>query len=275
MKVLAIGDIMGKPGRKALELGLSTVRERFQPDVILANGENAAGGFGLTEKVFLELTEKNGITCVTMGNHWRDKPEIESFFRKYPNLVLPGNMGNVPGLEHGLRILKMPAGKSYAVINLIGTTFMKEGNSNAFHAADQLLARIPSYVKTIIVDLHAEATSEKQAFAHYLAGRVSLIYGTHTHTQTADERLLMRHTGYITDIGMSGPYDSVIGVKKNLSLARFLDPKNKPKFEPAKHDLWFCAIYCEIEDDTGSCKHIERVQIRFPDDDENSKKDPL
>lgn len=266
MKILAIGDVMGKPGRKALERGLQRSLGTHAWDAVIANAENAAGGFGLTEKVFLELTGKLGITCITMGNHWRDKPEIEDFFPKYRNLVLPGNMGNAPGLESGLRIIKTPGGPSIAVMNLIGVTFMKPGNGSAFAAADALLAKIPDYVKIRILDLHAEATSEKQALAHYLAGRVSLFYGTHTHTQTADERILAEHTGYITDIGMTGPYDSVIGVKKNISINRFLG-QGKQKFEPATKDLWFCAIYVEFDEERGSCQKIQRIQIRFNEDE--------
>lgn len=261
LKVLAIGDIMGKPGRSALERFLPILVEEQKPDIIIANGENAAGGFGLTEKVFLQLTEKLGIFCITMGNHWRDKPEIESFFRKYPNLVLPGNMGNVDQLSDGLKILKTPGGQSIAVINLIGVTFMVQGNSSPFAAIDRLLSQIPSYVKIIIVDFHAEATSEKQALAQYLAGRISLFYGTHTHTPTADERILAQHTGYVTDVGMTGPYDSVIGVKKQLSIARFLG-QDKPKFEPATKDLWCCAIYAELDFETGACRQIKRLQHR-------------
>ena len=176
LRICSIGDIVGKAGRTAIHQLLPVIKEKFDPDVIICNGENAAGGFGLTKKVFDELTKKYGVDVITMGNHWHDKPEIHKFAPGQPNLVLPGNMGNVEELSDGLKILTSKNGVRYAVMNLIGISFMKPGNSCPFKAADELIARIPESVKVRVLDFHAEATSEKQALGHYVTERVSLFF---------------------------------------------------------------------------------------------------
>ena len=264
LKICAIGDIVGKAGRNALNQLLPVIKKNHSPDIIICNGENAAGGFGLTKKVFDELTKKIGVDVITMGNHWHDKPEIYNFAPAQPNIVLPGNMGNVENLADGMKILTSKNGIRYAVINLIGTAFMKPGNACPFQAADELLSRIPQSVKVKIVDFHAEATSEKQALGHYLAERVSLFYGTHTHTPTADERVLKSHTAFATDVGMTGAYDSVIGIKIEASIARFIGAGNK-KFEPAKGDPWVCALVAEIEPSSGKCANLQRLRLKLSD----------
>lgn len=243
---------------------LPKLRSDHTPDLVICNGENAAGGFGLTKKIFDELTKKYLVDAVTMGNHWHDKREIYDYGPSQPNLVLPANMGNVEDLSDGLKILTSKTGVRYAVINLIGRAFMTHDNRCPFQAADMLIDRIPDSVKVRVIDLHAEATSEKQALAHYVSGRVSLIYGTHTHTPTADERIFTSHTGFATDLGMTGAYDSVIGIKTEASLGRFLG-KDKQKFEPAKKDPWLCALLADIEPTTGACVHIERVRYKLDD----------
>lgn len=248
---------MGKAGRRAVTKLLPHARDRFQPSIVIANGENVAGGFGLTKKLYKQLTETMGIDCVTMGNHWADKREIYQFAPEATALVLPANMGNVTEEEAGLKILETADGVRYAVINLIGRAFMHPDNRSPFEAVERLIARIPSTVKIRIVDMHAEATSEKQGMGRFLTGRASLVYGTHSHVPTADERIFGGKTGFTTDIGMTGSYDSVIGIRTDAALARMLTGERK-KFEPACDDLWMCFIVADIDPATGQCARIER-----------------
>ena len=250
---------MGKAGRLALEALLPRLRSEYAPDFVLCNGENAAGGFGLTSKVYDSLTQAYGVDCVTMGNHWHDKREIYDFLPKAERLVLPANMGNVDREELGLKIISTKSGISVAVINLIGRAFMHEGNRDPFKTVDRLLEMIPAAVKIRIVDMHAEATSEKQGLAWYLCGRVSLVYGTHSHVPTADERILGQLTGFATDIGMTGPYESVIGIKRDAAIQRLLSGE-KRKFEPASGDPWLCALIVDIDETTGKCLAIRRLR---------------
>lgn len=258
-RVFAIGDVMGKAGRTALERFLPKIHETFKPDFILLNGENAAGGFGLTKKIYDEFTTGLGIDCVTMGNHWHDKREIYDYHAKADRLVLPANMANVESEHSGLRIVRAKSGVEVAVVNLIGKAFMYGENRDFFGAVDRLFAEIPSRVKVRIVDMHAEATSEKQGLGWYLAGRASLVYGTHSHVPTADERILDKKTGFATDIGMTGGYDSVIGIKKEAAIQRLISGEKK-KFEPATGDPWLCALIADIDDETGMCTRIERIR---------------
>lgn len=265
IRVLAMGDVIGRPGRRALSLLLPKVKEQFHPDVLIINGENAAGGFGITSKIFQQLTQEHGIHVVTTGNHWADKREIHNFISQTPNLLIPGNMFNVSQRTKGYCQLKSAKGIPYAVINLTGRIHMKGDNRCPFKEMDTLLTDIETPIK--ILDFHAEATSEKQALAFYLMGKVSLVYGTHTHCPTADERILGGHTGFVTDIGMIGGYDSVIGMDKKASLETFLTQVKK-SFEPAKNDLWLCAIIADLCSETGRCLHIERIRWKVSEFDE-------
>jgi len=258
MKILALGDVIGRPGRQALESFLPSLKAEFSPDLILANGENSAGGAGMTLSVFEEMTLKLGVDVITMGNHWMDKKEIYNFVHKHENIVLPGNMGNVADPRKGLFIGTTKTGMRYAVANLIGRVFMVDGNKNPFDFADLLFSYVPANVRVRILDFHAETSSEKQALAQYLAGRVSFVYGTHTHTPTADHRILKNHTGFVTDLGMTGPYDSVIGIDTEASLRRFLKGEKKG-WGPAKNDIQLHGILSEIDEATGQCLKIERI----------------
>jgi metallophosphoesterase (TIGR00282 family) len=266
-RVLAIGDVMGKPGRRCLEGLLPKARAELRPDLVLVNGENAAGGFGLTRKIFDQFIGPLAIDCVTMGNHWADKREIYDF-ADHERLVLPANMGNVERESSGLRVLRGHGGTEFAVINLLGKAFMHGDNRCPFRAADKLLEQVSSRIKIRIVDMHAEATSEKQAIAWHLAGRVSLVYGTHSHVPTADERVLDGTTGFCTDLGMTGPYDSVIGIKKEASIQRLMLGE-KRKWEPATGDPWLYAIVADIDAETGRCSAIQRVKWPLPSGHEN------
>lgn len=250
---------MGRAGRQCLASYLPEIKQRFNPDIFIVNGENIAGGFGITEKLFREVTEEYGVNVVTTGNHWHDKNEINAFRRNCQNLLLPANMYNVSDVGDGYCVMTTTGDIPYAVINLTGRVYMKGNNRCPFQCLDSILQEISPEVKIRVVDFHGEATSEKQALAHYVAGRVSLIYGTHTHCPTADERILAGKTGYLTDVGMTGAYDSVIGVQKELSLAYFLS-KDRPRFKPAMEDPWLCAVIATVDPTNGHCVAIERIK---------------
>ena len=262
IRILAMGDIMGKAGRLCLDAMLPRLRLEHAPDIVLVNGENAAGGFGLTEKVYKGFIEGNGVDAVTMGNHWHDKREIYDYFPRADRLVLPANMGNVEREDMGLKIITAKNGVRFAVMNVIGRAFMVEGNRDIFKALDKMIQQIPSAVRLRIVDIHAEATSEKQCLAWYLCGKVSLVYGTHSHVPTADERILDSKTGFITDLGMTGAYDSVIGIRKEAAMLRMMTGEKK-KFEPATGDPWLCGLVADIDEATGHCTAVKRLRLEM------------
>ncbi|MBP9706920.1 MAG: YmdB family metallophosphoesterase [Oligoflexales bacterium] len=258
MRFLIIGDVMGRVGRKCLQDYLPHARKQYSPDAVIINGENSAGGFGITESVYQEFVDL-GVDAITSGNHWSDKKEILGFLPQATRLVLPGNMANVEGLHPGFRVLKSKSSKTFAVINLIGRVFMVNGSKCPFQFVDHILEQLRD-IKVILLDIHAEASSEKYAIAHYLKGKVSMIWGTHTHVPTADAHILVEKTGFVSDIGMTGPFDSIIGIKTEASLARFLGDKSKEKtFETAKKDPWFCAMIVDIDEASGSCTYLERI----------------
>ena len=263
IKVLAIGDVIGRPGRQALSAGLKHFRDLHNPDFVIVNGENIAGGFGITKKIFEELIGNLGVDCVTTGNHWMDKKEIHDF-KDHPQIVLPANMSNVDDPSKGLRLLESKSGIRIAVMNLLGKVFMKGENSSPFDMAEKMLDIVPSYYKVRLLDIHAEATSEKQGMAQHLSGRVSAVYGTHSHVPSADERILKNHTGFVTDIGMTGPYDSVIGIDA-VAAVRRMRTGEKKNFEPAKNDLWFYGILFEINEETGACQGVHRLRLPVKD----------
>jgi 2',3'-cyclic-nucleotide 2'-phosphodiesterase len=256
MKFLILGDVMGKPGRQLLDKHLPQLREEYSPDFVLLNGENSAGGKGLTEKIYQKYIDQE-IDAVTMGNHWMDKPEIHDFFPKSDRLLLPANMANVENDYFGLKIFHMSKG-AVAVINLIGKVFMQGQNRCPFKTLEKLLASVPPHIKMLLVDIHAEATSEKQALGHFLDGRASLVFGTHSHVPTADSRILKGGTGFITDVGMTGPYDSVIGIRKEAAILR-MQTGVKKRFEPAKGDPRLYGILAEVDEQKGTCLEIAQV----------------
>ncbi len=264
VRILAIGDIMGRAGRECLEIGLQEAKNQFMPDIIIANGENASGGFGITEKVLQQFLQDSGIHVITTGNHWADKKEIYTYKSKYRELLVPANMYNVEETREGFVVKESSSGCRYAVINLLGRVFMKGENRCPFLTLDRVLQQIPPAVKVRVVDFHAETSSEKQALAQYAVGRVSLFYGTHTHCPTADERIFAEKTGFVTDLGMTGAYDSVIGIETEHSLRRFLDQPSK-KFEPSKKDPWFCFLVADVDQATGHCRHVARFRWKMSD----------
>ncbi len=234
--------------------------KEFNPDLILANGENAAAGFGITPALAEELLSF-GIAVLTSGNHIWDKKEIVPYLADpaHTRLLRPANYpGPAPG--HGVFTGKNSSGVPYAVLNLQGRVFMASLDC-PFRAADALLAKIPPSVKIRIVDMHAEATSEKLALGWYLDGRVTAVVGTHTHVPTADERVLPKGAAYITDLGMSGPYDSVIGVEKEQVIRKFLD-QMPARFEVAKDNACLCGALIEADPETGHAHAIQRIVRR-------------
>ena len=260
MRIIFIGDIFGRPGRTIVKEKLPALVKEHSIDLIIANGENAAAGFGITPQLAEELTRYR---LITTGNHVWDKREIIDFFKMADGnphspsrrLLRPANFApDLPG--HGLyvgRKGKVP----YAVINLQGRVFMGS-NEDPFRTADQLLKQVEA--KIVFVDMHAEATSEKISLGWYLDGRVTAVVGTHTHVPTADERVLPNGTAYITDVGMTGPFDGVIGVKKELVVSKFLN--NMPvRFEAATGDVRLCAVVVDSDDATGQARSIQRLMV--------------
>ena len=267
MKILFIGDIFGRPGRAIVKDRLPELRKRHAPDLVIANCENAAAGFGITPPLAEELFDL-GIDVMTTGNHIWDKREIIEYFQMADGnphsparrLLRPANFSQgLPGwgVYEGQK-----NGVGYAVVNLQGRVFMGSSD-DPFRYADRLLEQIKSNSKSkiVFVDFHAEASSEKVAFGWYLDGRVTAVVGTHTHIPTADETVLPKGTAYITDVGMTGPYDSVIGVKKELVIEKFLSGM-PARFEAANGDVRLCAVLVECDDQTGRATRMERLMLR-------------
>lgn len=259
MKVLFIGDIVGKPGRRVVFNLLHKIVDKYKIDFCIANCENAAGGFGITLDVTNQLL-KEGIDVLTSGNHIWDKKEVNDFIDQEERLLRPANYPEgTPG--HGSVIEETASGKSVGVINLCGRVFI--GNLECpFRTADREIDSLKSKTDVIIIDFHAEATSEKIALGWYLDGRVSAVIGTHTHVQTADEKVLPKGTAYISDVGMTGPTHSVIGIKKEIAIERFLSQLPK-KFETAPGESQMNAVILSIDEKTGNSRDITRLQLPF------------
>jgi len=257
MRVLFVGDVFGKPGRKTLFDRLQGLIQSHRIDFTIANVENAAGGFGVTPQIVDEFLDAE-IDVLTSGNHVWDKRAILPHLGHQPRLLRPHNYPPAtPGT--GLFIGDSRCGVRVAVLNLQGRVYMPSIDC-PFAVGEAAVEEVRRQTKVILVDFHAEATSEKQAFAWYLDGRVSAVAGTHTHVQTADERILPRGTAFITDLGMTGPYDSVIGSIPDLALERFL--KQIPaRLEPASANLRFCGAVVEIDESTGLAVSIARINV--------------
>jgi len=256
LKVLFIGDVIGRPGRRNLKNCLSHLKKKYQPSIIAANGENAAGGIGITEKVGEELL--SSVDVLTSGNHIWDKKEALGYLDKEPRLIRPANYPS-PCPGRGACIVKDHKERKVAFLNLQGRVFMEPVDC-PFKKALQEIEQIRKKTPVIIVDFHAEATSEKQALGWYLDGKVSAVCGTHTHVPTADEKVLPQGTAYITDIGMVGGYHSVIGIKTEQAVDRFLTSRPQ-RFGPSKKGYVFNAVCVEIDCGTGKSLSIERVKM--------------
>jgi 2',3'-cyclic-nucleotide 2'-phosphodiesterase len=255
MNVLLIGDVIGKPGRQLLEMFLPSLIQEHNLDFIIANAENIAHGFGVTPDTADQLY-RTGVNILTSGNHIWDKKEILEYISKENRLLRPANYpANVPG--KGFAITESRNGHKIGVVNLQGRIFMPPCD-DPFAIGMQIVERIRRETPIIFVDMHGEASSEKQAMGWYLDGKVSAVYGTHTHVPTADERVLPAGTAYVTDIGMSGPYDSVIGNDKDQIVQKFLD-QMPTRFEVAKENPILQAMLVRVNPENGHATHMERV----------------
>ena len=253
MKLLFIGDVVGKPGRRGLARALPGLRERHSPDLVVANGENSAGGLGVTEKTAREMTEA-GVDVITTGNHVFHHRDSYSFIESAERVLRPANyMHSNPGRGH---VVVEAAGMRVAVINLSGALYLKVARS-PFPEIDSLLERLEGEADAVMVDFHAELTSEKMAMGWHLDGRAAAVLGTHTHVPTADARVLPGGTAYITDVGMTGARDSVIGVKTELALEAFRTMM-PVKFESSDRNVWVMGAVVEIGAD-GRATSIEQV----------------
>jgi len=264
MTILFIGDIVGRPGRDLVQKGLRALVEHYDVDFTIANAENAAAGFGLTRDIGETLLDW-GIDVMTSGNHIWDKKEVLEYIPGEPRLLRPANFpAGVPG--RGSCVAQTRDGRSVGVINVMGRVFMAPLD-DPFAVALREIDAVRHRARIILVDVHAEATSEKIAMGWHLDGRVTAVIGTHTHVQTADERILPGGTAYLTDAGMTGPHDSIIGMEKEPSLARFLNGM-PAKFEPAAGNPRLNGAVIEADDKTGRATKITRISYSAHDLDE-------
>lgn len=251
------GDTVARGGRRALEERLHDLRMQREIDFVVSNVENAAGGFSITPRIAEDLLAA-GVDVMTSGNHIFDKKEILEYIDKQPRLLRPANYA--PGVPGKGRWVGKARGVPIAVINLQGRVFMSQCD-DPFRCADAQLAALEPSVKIIIVDMHAEATSEKMAMGRYLDGRVSVVFGTHTHVQTADEQIMPEGTAYMTDLGMVGPHDGVIGMRSDIVLERFLRGLST-KFEPCDGAIRLNGLIVDVDDETGRALRVERLSLQ-------------
>ena len=260
MRILFIGDIVGRSGRAVVLKHLPALIRDWKLDFVAINGENAAGGFGITEAIYQELLDA-GADAITLGNHAWDQKEALVFIERAPKLVRPLNYpAGTPG--RGAALIESKTGARVLVVNVMGRVFM-DPLDDPFAAIERELAAcaLKRTADAIIIDIHCEATSEKQAMGHFCDGRASLVVGTHTHAPTADHQILPGGTGYISDVGMSGDYDSVIGMVKDEPLNRFVRKIPSGRFEPALGEATMCALAVETDDATGLVRRIGAVRL--------------
>jgi hypothetical protein len=258
MRALLLGDVIGRAGRTALRRHLRLIREEHEVCFVAANAENSAGGFGVTRECGEEMLSA-GADCLTSGNHVWDNKDGIPYLNQESRLIRPANYpGTAPG--SGVFLGTTAEGVRVAVLNLMGRVYM--GSLDCpFRKADSILEELRGRADVILVDMHAEVTSEKGAMGCYLDGRVAAVYGTHTHIPTADERVLPGGTAFITDVGMTGPYDSVIGCSKGAVIERFLTQR-PVRFSPAESDVWLCGALVDVDESTGKARAITRLQVR-------------
>ena len=263
MKLLFIGDIFGRPGRDLVRVGLDGLIAHHDVDFVIANGENAAGGNGITREIGDQLLA-NGVDVITSGNHIWDKKEVFDYIAIEPRLLRPANYPDAPG--RGSYVARTRDGRGVGVLNLMGRVHMANLD-DPFRAAEREVAALTERTRIIFVDFHAEVTSEKIALGWFLDGKVTAVVGTHTHVQTADERILPGGTAYLTDVGMTGPHDGVIGVEKAAVLQRFLTGL-PARFESASGDPRLHAVLITADETTGRATGIERLGYTMADLDE-------
>jgi len=260
MRILFVGDVVGRTGRTAVLERLPGLVKNWKLDLVVVNGENAAGGFGITEAIYNELVDA-GADAVTLGNHAWDQREALVFIERAPRLVRPVNYPKgTPG--RGAALVDTKTGKRALIINAMGRIFM-DALDDPFAAVERELAACPlkSGADAIVLDMHCEATSEKQSMGYFVDGRVSLMVGTHTHSPTADHRIMPGRTAFVSDVGMTGDFDSVIGMTKDEPLNRFLRKISGAKFEPASGPATLCGLAVETDDATGLASKVGAVRL--------------
>jgi metallophosphoesterase (TIGR00282 family) len=261
LNVLMIGDIVAKPGRKLVEMHLPSLIEQHKLDFVVANVENIAHGFGVTPETADELL-RMGANVLTSGNHIWDKKEIMEYIQSENRLLRPANYPKItPGKGHV--VARSRKGFKVGVLNVQGRVFMGP-SEDPFSIAQDLVEQMRKETPIILVDMHGEASSEKQAMGWFLDGKVTAVCGTHTHVPTADQRILPGGTAYVTDIGMTGPYDSIIGVEKEQIIQKFLD-QIPTRFEPAKENPILQAMLIEVDENSGLAQKIQRITVRGED----------
>lgn len=261
MRILFLGDLVGRSGRTVAIDALPRLREQLSLDCVIVNAENSASGFGVTSKIALEVFDA-GADAITLGNHAFDNREIIGFLPNEPRIVRPLNLPKgAPG--RGSQLIEIADGRRVLVINALGRVFMGQPLDDPFAAVEAELTACPigSGCDAAMVDFHAEATSEKQAMGHWCDGRASLVVGTHTHIPTADTQILVRGTAYQTDAGMCGDYDSVIGMDKEEPLRRFVTGLPSGRFEPKIGSASLCGVFVETDDSTGLAQRVEPVRM--------------
>ena len=260
MRLLFIGDIYGRSGRDAVEKHLPTLKETLKPDVTIINGENAAHGRGITSKMCEELFNQ-GADCITTGNHAWSQREIIPYMEREKRLLRPANYPD-GAYGKGSYELQIPDGRKVLIINMMARIYM-DAIDCPFQGIDKILntARLGQNYAAIFVDFHGEATSEKMAFGHYCDGRVSGVIGTHTHIPTADNHVMVGGTAYMSDAGMTGDYDSVIGAKKHVPIHRFTKKTPCAHMEPASGEASLCGALIDIDDSTGLARSIQRLRV--------------
>jgi 2',3'-cyclic-nucleotide 2'-phosphodiesterase len=260
MRLLYCGDVVGRAGRKVICDRMRQLRRHLELDFVIVNGENAAHGFGISPEICREFYDV-GVDVVTTGNHVWDRREILEYIDRDPRLLRPLNYPEgTPGL--GANVYAADGGRRVMVLQVMGRLFM-DPLDDPFAAAEKALRnqRLGHSVDCIVADIHAEATSEKMAMGHTLDGRVSMVVGTHSHVPTADAQILPGGTAYLTDIGMCGDYDSVIGMEKRTAIARFVSKLPTGRLEPANGEATLCAVYVETDEDTGLARHVAPLRI--------------
>jgi len=261
MRILFLGDVMGRAGRQAVVAALPALRRDWRLDFIIVNGENATGGMGLSPE-HAEGLLSAGADCITLGDHAFDQRSMRAFASSEPRIIRPLNIAKsgAPGL--GARVFDLPCGRRVLVAQVLGQVFMKQPYGDPFSAIEPVLRAHPrgGQVHALVVDMHCEATSEKTAMGHWCDGRASLLVGTHTHVPTADAQILGGGTAYLTDAGMCGDYDSVIGMQKDEPMRRFITGMSQARFEPALGAATLSGVYVETDDATGRATRVEMVR---------------
>ncbi len=259
IRILCLGDIVGRPGRRVVEQKLKGVVLSKKVDLVIANAENIAAGSGITQNLFHKV-RSYGVDVVTLGDHVYKKMDIAATLQGSERIVRPANLSSqAAGRTH--TVVQSNSNVSVGVFCMLGRIFMNFPADDPFATADKILRLMPSSAKVIIVDMHAEATSEKVAMGHYLDGKVSMVFGTHTHIPTADAKILAGGTAYITDLGMCGPYDSVLGRRKD-KVIKYMTTSMPAPFDVAMGDVRMCGALVEIDESTGKANSIERIEVQ-------------